>query len=87
MEATTLFPVLLAFMVAVLSALGYALHRIADTSPSNEASAVPCAQCGELVSLSAGSCPACGTRRQNASVTAYEGPTASAGVRSRGSAS
>ena len=83
MEAATLFPILMAFMLAVLSGLGYALYRLSDTSRVLDAPAVLCAQCGELVLGSANQCPSCGAWRQITSAATYAAPTASAPVGSQ----
>ena len=83
MEAATLFPVLMAFMLAVLSALGYALYRLSDTLRGLDAPAIPCAQCGEPVLGGANQCPSCGAWRQISSAAAYAAPTGTAGIGSQ----
>ena len=64
MEATQIFPALLAFMITVLSALGYALHRLSDTPQQNTFPPISdqrCAYCGERRDARGSHCPVCGT--------------------------
>ena len=63
MDAVSIFPILLAFMITVLMALGYALHRLAKTSYSGNLPSVPalkCPQC-QQAAMNWSHCPACGT--------------------------
>ena len=65
MDAMTLFPALLALMVAALTGLGYALHRLANTAsqftlpPTHMQS---CARCGGSLIGGLSHCPLCGAR-------------------------
>ena len=64
MDAIYIFSALLALMIAALTALGYALQRIGDTSyrlSGPPTSGRPCPQCGQRVNAGAKRCPACGT--------------------------
>ena len=74
MDATAIFPVLLAFMIATLSALGYALHRLAETphrlSPP-PAPAAHCTQCGRSLDRSWSHCPGCGMSRELPSAASH----------------
>ena len=63
MDAMTLFPALLALMVAALTGLGYALSRLANTSsqftlPSTHMQS--CTHCGERLVRGLSHCPLCG---------------------------
>ena len=63
MNATNLFPALLALMIAVLTALGYALHRLANTSSQftlPQTRVWPCAHCGGNLAGGLSHCPLCG---------------------------
>ncbi|KPV54824.1 hypothetical protein SE17_01330 [Kouleothrix aurantiaca] len=67
MDAIPIFPALLAFMIAALSALGYALHRLAEVPHGFSAPPGPaahCAQCGRSLDSSWSHCPRCGTSRE-----------------------
>ena len=67
MDALYLFPALLALMIAALTALGYALQRISDTSQQFRSSSIPhqaCLECGQLLDAGAKRCSACGTLSQ-----------------------
>ena len=60
MDAMTLFPALLALMVAALSGLGYALHRLANTA--SQFTLPPqymqsCARCGGSLIGGLSHCP------------------------------
>jgi len=70
MDATTLFPALLALMVMALAGLGYALHGLANTPgqftlPSTDMQ--PCVRCGGSLAGGLSHCPLCGA--------AHEAPT------------
>ena len=63
MDALLIFPILLAFMIAVLTALGYALHRLAKTPNGGNVlsgSVQQCPRCQHALSISWSHCPACG---------------------------
>ena len=63
MDPLLIFPILLAFMIAVLTALGYALHRLAETPNGGNVLSAPvqqCPRCQHALNISWSHCPACG---------------------------
>ena len=72
MDAIFIFSALLALMIAALTALGYALQRIGDTSyklSGSPTSGRLCPQCGQRVNAGAKLCPACETSLQAGSMS------------------
>ncbi len=64
MDALLIFPILLAFMIAVLTALGYALHRLTETPDGGNvlsASVQQCPRCQHALNISSSHCPTCRT--------------------------
>ena len=62
MPVTYLFPILVTFMIAALTALGYALQRIGNTSHLHSSSpdeAQMCPQCGQRLGASMKRCSVC----------------------------
>ena len=70
MDAMTLFPALLALMVAALTGLGYALYRLANTSSQFTLPPThmqPCARCGGSLGSGLSHCPLCGAAHESLS--------------------
>lgn len=64
MDALSIFPILLAFMIIILTALGYALHQLAKASYSGNPPpilALKCPHCQQEANMNWSHCPACGT--------------------------
>jgi len=69
MDAPQIFPVLLAFMIAALTALGYALQRLERTPNQFIRPPVPtrrCSECGQSLDVGWSHCPTCGIPLQPA---------------------
>ena len=69
MDAPQIFPVLLAFMIAALTALGYALRQLERmphrfTGPPLPIR--PCTECGQRLDVGWSQCPTCGISLQPA---------------------
>lgn len=64
MDATALFATLVGLMVAVLSALGYALHRITQQASGLTSDTQQCPGCGLALPVAAPRCPQCGAAWQ-----------------------
>lgn len=60
MDAVLLFAALVGLMIAVLSALGYALHRITQQASVSTSDKQPCQQCGYAAPMAQPCCPQCG---------------------------
>lgn len=64
MDAVTISPALLALMLAMLTALGYALQRISAARNDADAPlppAHPCPTCGQALAVGLDRCPLCTT--------------------------
>ena len=71
MDTIYLFSALLALMITALTALGYALQRISDTSRQFGSLPIlsqPCRECGQRSNAGASHCSACGTSLQPVSL-------------------
>ena len=69
MDAPQIFPVLLAFMIAALTALGYALQRLERTPNQFTMPPLPtrpCSECGQSLDVGWSHCPTCGISLQPA---------------------
>lgn len=79
MDALTIFPALLALMVATLAALGYALHRLAEANNNGDAPVSPtwpCPHCGQRLDVAWSHCPMCGAELRPAAPASMSHDTA-----------